>query len=88
MNTTQPFTLKQLDSKFPPMTWRVTSQTRKNVAHTVDLVAGTCTCEEFVFRLNGKDSKIPQGERICKHMDFVRNIAINMVIDKFRENIS
>lgn len=83
-----PYTLKQLDSHFPPMTWRVTSQSRKNVAHTVNLYNGSCTCEEFVFRLDGKDSKVPVELRKCKHIRAVREKVADLVIEHNIKNKS
>lgn len=68
------------------MQWQVTSQSRKNVAHTVDLYAGSCTCEEYVFRLNSKDSQVPQAQRRCKHINAVREKVADMVIENNLRN--
>ena len=88
MNTTQQYTLKQTDSSFPPMRWQVTSQSRKNVTHSVDLYKGSCTCEEYVFRLNGKDSQVPEGLRRCKHIKAVRERVADIVIENNVKNRS
>jgi hypothetical protein len=80
-NNNSNLTLKQMDSAFPPMRWMVTSQSRKNVAHSVDLYAGSCTCEEYVFRLNGKDSQVPPALRKCKHIRAVREKVADIIIE-------
>ena len=75
-----------MNSSFPAMQWQVTSQSRKNLAHTVDLYAGSCTCEEYVFRLNGKDSQVPQALRRCKHIKAVREKVADIIIENNLRN--
>jgi hypothetical protein len=68
------------------MQWQVTSQSRKNLAHTVDLYAGSCTCEEYVYRLNGKDSQVPPALRRCKHIKAAREKVADIVIENNLRN--
>ena len=73
VSTTQPFTLKQTDSKFPPMRWQVKGG---EATYNVDLLDSVCDCSHWRFRLFDK----PEPERRCKHIEAARQHAIDLVI--------
>ena len=80
MSTTQPFTLKQTNSTFPPLRWEVRSGSDR---YQVDLLDSICSCSHWRFRLFDK----PEEERRCKHIIAAREKAIDIVIKSMKKAV-
>jgi hypothetical protein len=66
------------------LTFRVESQTRKDIVHVVDLVADTCTCESWICRLS-KAEDVQPSERRCKHIKECREKLVDLVINEMKD---
>lgn len=64
----------------------VTSASRPNVRHMVDLRNEKCSCENWVCRLSRPEmGDVPKEARRCKHIKACREWLADYVISKVRE---
>ena len=72
--------------------FRFESDTRKEIAHVVDLAAfegfGECSCEDFQYRVMPAIVRdgIGYAGRRCKHLLAAREHLAQQVIDRIRES--
>lgn len=73
----------------PPWVWLVTSTSRPDVQHLVDLQAlganGECSCEHFQYTLRSRYLSTLMPQR-CKHIQLVREVALNYLLRISLEN--
>lgn len=65
-------------------TFIVLSEKRKDVFHYVDLLADTCTCENWLCRLS-KQEGLSEAQRRCKHIKASRECLVDIVLKEYRK---
>lgn len=67
-------------------TFLVSSMSRGNIKHIVDLEKETCTCENWMCRLSRPEMQDkPKEARRCKHIKACREWLVDYVISKAAE---
>jgi hypothetical protein len=65
------------------------SDSRKSIAHIVDLLDGECSCEQFQFRIKPllERGVIDVGDSVskCKHIKKARDLLCDQVIEQMKE---
>lgn len=78
----------------PPARWHVTSDSRPDETHVVDVLAfngfGECSCEHFQYRMLPELQKAAAGEHVtlsrCKHIEAAREAFADFMIQKLLDH--